>query len=256
MTRKNKIYGILGTISIVFAVVLYSFLSSSILCENVEIKFVEKSVNNFITKQDVKDMVLREYPDIVGSPIKDVKIKYLQQKINENPSIKKSKIYKEINGVLVVEVQQRIPIVRIINKKNNSFYIDYEGALMPISHTKQKRTIIANGYINEAFDGKAVNVMQDTSYRTLRNIYLIAKHISKDKFMNAQVEQLYRKQNGEYEIIPRVGPHKVLLGIAKKYKKKLNKLKDFYINTLNKEGWNKYSYINLKYKDQIVCTRK
>jgi hypothetical protein len=25
---------------------------------------------------------------------------------------------------------------------------------------------------------------------------------------------------------------------------------------LNKAGWNKYKVINLKYKDQVVCTKK
>ena len=37
----------------------------------------------------------------------------------------------------------------------------------------------------------------------------------------------------------------------------IKKLKTFYTEGLNKtDGWNKYSTINIKYKNQVVCTKK
>jgi cell division protein FtsQ len=38
---------------------------------------------------------------------------------------------------------------------------------------------------------------------------------------------------------------------------KFEKLHTFYLQGLNTTGsWNKYSVINLKFKNQIVCTKK
>jgi hypothetical protein len=37
---------------------------------------------------------------------------------------------------------------------------------------------------------------------------------------------------------------------------KFRKLYIFYDDVLNKVGWNKYSIVNLSYKDQVVATRK
>ena len=40
------------------------------------------------------------------------------------------------------------------------------------------------------------------------------------------------------------------------FEKKLENLKLFYEKAIPKVGWEKYSIINLKYKNQIVCTKK
>jgi cell division protein FtsQ len=48
-----------------------------------------------------------------------------------------------------------------------------------------------------------------------------------------------------------------VFGDAKDFEEKFEKLKTFYTEGLNKtDGWNKYSTINIKYKNQVVCTKK
>ena len=45
--------------------------------------------------------------------------------------------------------------------------------------------------------------------------------------------------------------------LTEAYEEKFEKLKMFYTEGLNKtDGWNKYSTINIKYKNQVVCTKK
>ena len=57
-------------------------------------------------------------------------------------------------------------------------------------------------------------------------------------------------------MIPRVGNHSVIIGDDSFLDDKFSKLFIFYREGLNKKGWNNYSSINLKYKDQVVCTKK
>jgi cell division protein FtsQ len=46
-----------------------------------------------------------------------------------------------------------------------------------------------------------------------------------------------------------------MLGELDGYRAKLDKLQRFYLRGLSYEGWDTYRYINLKYKNQIVCTK-
>ncbi|HPD95525.1 MAG TPA: cell division protein FtsQ, partial [Tenuifilaceae bacterium] len=68
--------------------------------------------------------------------------------------------------------------------------------------------------------------------------------------------QLYVNNSNNIELVPTVGPHIVLLGNLVNFKNKLAKLELLYKKALPVEGWNKYSVINLKYSNQIVCTKR
>ncbi|MFW6222798.1 MAG: cell division protein FtsQ, partial [Bacteroidota bacterium] len=59
-----------------------------------------------------------------------------------------------------------------------------------------------------------------------------------------------------FEIIPRVGAHFIHFGSIDQYEWKFKKLKYLYKKGFSKEGWNKYEQINLKYKNQIICTKR
>ena len=84
---------------------------------------------------------------------------------------------------------------------------------------------------------------------------MLARYINKDDFWSAQIEQLYVNENGDIELIPRVGNQKIIFGDATQMKEKFNKLFILYTKGFDKTGWNNYSAINLKFNDQVVCTR-
>ena len=256
MTKQKKIIT-LSSISVFIAVlILGTVLRSSTLCKKIDIIFNDQSNANFINKQYIENLIFEEYPNLFETKINSVNIALLEKKIKNNPSIIKAEVYTKLNGILSVEIIQRSPIARIINSKNKDFYIDKEGVIMPLSKTKSSRVIVVNGNISDMPNEQKQNVKTDTSFTQLKNIYEIVSHINKSEFMLAQIEQIYIKKNNEYELVPRVGPHIVLLGNPNNYQQKLDNLEYFYKKILNEEGWNKYSYINLKFRNQIVCTKK
>ena len=68
--------------------------------------------------------------------------------------------------------------------------------------------------------------------------------------------QLHINENKEIELIPRVGNHIILLGSDEGLEAKFEKLMLFYQKGVQQIGWNQYSTINLKYKDQLVCLKR
>jgi cell division protein FtsQ len=98
----------------------------------------------------------------------------------------------------------------------------------------------------------------DTSirYTILKDIYYLVDYINRDSFWSAQIDQIYVDSYDEIDLIPRVGNHIIHLGSADDFEVKLRNLRVFYDKVLPVVGWNKYSNINLAFRDQIVCRRR
>ena len=75
-------------------------------------------------------------------------------------------------------------------------------------------------------------------------------------FWDAQIEQIYVTENNEIELIPRIGDNLILLGKIDNFEQKLENLQCLYEQALSKVGWNKYDTINLKYNNQVICSKR
>jgi cell division protein FtsQ len=82
----------------------------------------------------------------------------------------------------------------------------------------------------------------------------LSQYIDKNDFLKAQIEQIYLNDEKEFELIPKIGNNTILFGDTEDMKEKFEKLIVFYRKGLNTIGWNKYKFINLKFKNQIVCS--
>jgi cell division protein FtsQ len=135
---------------------------------------------------------------------------------------------------------------------------------MPLSEKYTANVIVANGNILESYATTykaSLNLITKDSTskknKTLQELYAMAKYISTDPFWKAQVQQIYVNEDRDMEIVPMVGNQKIIFGDTIAMDEKFKKLLTFYQQGLNTTGWwNKYSTINLKFKNQIVCTKK
>ncbi len=57
-----------------------------------------------------------------------------------------------------------------------------------------------------------------------------------------------------FELVPVLGSHKILLGDLSNLSEKLENVYTFYQNVLNKIGWDKYTLIDARYKNQVVAS--
>jgi cell division protein FtsQ len=57
-------------------------------------------------------------------------------------------------------------------------------------------------------------------------------------------------------MVPRIGDHIVYLGSISNIPQKFDRLEKFYRYGLSVAGWNKYSYINMEFDNQIICKKR
>jgi cell division protein FtsQ len=261
----KRVLNIAGwVLSVVGLIVVLGFTESELASKkysDLRVNIHTDQGNFFVSTSEVEQAVKNMGYATGAQSVRSINITSLEEFFDRYPSVKKSQVYSTINGELMVEIEQRNPIVRVYTG-NESFYIDDEGALMPLSGNYTAHVPVANGNIRVPFNLSYQQNYADTSGKKLNSeklklheLYCLVSTIREDELWNAQFNQVYVNENNDYELIPRVGDHRIILGDAQDLKEKLNKLKVFYYDGLNKTGWNEYDVINLKYHNQVVCTK-
>jgi cell division protein FtsQ len=229
------------------------------LCNKINVVIKDSTDAWFLTSKDIVRILDKGGVKYLGVPITKINLVQVETVVSGNQIVKYCRAYTGVNGSLNIEIVQREPLVRIFDAMGLGYYIDREGNIETLSKRFSPHVLVVNGDIQTPFRiGKAVNIhdLGDTkNEQRLKEIYALAEFISADKLWNSQIEQVYINHEGEYELVPRVGSQIILFGGMDDYAVKFEKLKIFYKEGLNNVGWNHYSKINLKYKDQIVCTK-
>ncbi|MDP9046637.1 MAG: cell division protein FtsQ [Bacteroidota bacterium] len=241
--------GLGWVVSLVGLVALMSFIEvkkGEVVCKNVKIYIPGNQY--FIDRQEVDKILLANGRLLVGNRVENINIHDLENRLRANPFIEFATVYTDMDGTISVEITQRQPILRLINRYDQDFYVDQHGLKIPLSVNFTARVPVANGLIDELFANRV-----DTLNTTLaRDLFKTAAYISKDSLWSAQIAQLYVNQNHEIELVPRVGNNRILLGNADSLDTKFHNLLVFYKKALPQVGWDAYRVINVKYTNQVV----
>jgi len=216
-----------------------------------DIKVIIPGIESFIDRHEVDKIIRMNLGRLVGQKLNEIDIHKLENILKANPYIQAAKVYADMDGVISIMVNQREPILRIINVGGQDFYVDKEGLKMPVSASFTPHVVVANGFILEGFSGKVDTLKTEIG----KGLYAAALFIKKDTLWNEQIEQLYVNEQREIEMVPRVGNHKIVLGNADSLDTKFRNLLVFYKKALPKVGWDAYKTISIKYTNQIVCEK-
>ncbi|WP_317898587.1 cell division protein FtsQ/DivIB [Aurantibacillus circumpalustris] len=244
-----------------------AFVSKSernIVANTLTVNIQNNDENFFLNENDIKAFFKERNDSLLSSRYENINVPELEKALNSHPAIENAEVSADMNGEIKVEILQRTPVLRIINKNGESYYIDSQSKLMPLNQNYSARVIVANGEINEPYSRryefsvdqiKKSKVFKDVS--VLDDLLDVANFINADSSLSQLIHQIYVNAENELELFPAIGNHKIVFGDAKNIPEKFNKLKLFYTEGLSKsDSWTKYSAVNLKYKNLVVCTKK
>lgn len=231
-------------------------------CKQYSINIDYGTADILVTKDDIYKVVKQTGQLLKGEPIGYIDAERIESTLRKQPYITKANVYLTIEGKVEIDVTQSQPILRIFNQKGESFYLDALGHLLPLNPAFSARVVVANGFIDEPYS-RTTNYLKDSVkmkdslefHSVINHLLQLSLFIQKDKFLKALIEQIYVDRNGEMELIPRIGNQTIMFGDAGNIPEKFERLKVFYLMGLNQTGWNKYNFINIKFKNQVIGTK-
>jgi len=203
---------------------------------------------HFVTEASIRQLVTNK-PGFhcKGKTYSEVNTLELARYIKEkNQLVRHAACYHTPDSLLRIDIEQRNPIIRVksataVNASNGhsmvDFYIDRDGAMMPAQFGTAIHLPLVTGFVKE---------------RHIQPLHNFALFLKNDDFWSAEVTQVYIRENGDVELIPRIGDHSILLGSLDNVEQKLDNVMTFYKKVMPRRGWNLYKVINVKFDGQVV----
>ena len=219
------------------------------ICTSINIAIDNQFENYFISESDIIDLITEGGERrIVGESLDNLQLKLIENQLLETKFIQNAEVFKDLEGNLIIDVNQSRPIARLISRKMNDRYISNRGDVLPLSRRYTARVLIIDGpYADNA---KLYN-LNESEYN--RKLMSLLSFVEGNPFWKAQIAQMTIDRKGNIKMYTQVSKQEIEFGKPENIERKFMKLKIFYKEILPAKGWNNYERVSVKYKDQIVC---
>ncbi|TVP51196.1 MAG: cell division protein [Mongoliibacter sp.] len=248
-TRLKKTIGV--SILLLILVAFIGFVEK----KHAERKFAEievfiKGVADvyFVEDKEILESLKAEFPLLEkGVSFSEINLNHLERKVESHPFVKNAEVFSDQKGNIRIDIEQHIPMARIVRSRAADGYISTEGLILPTSPRYTTRVLVLQGAYSESLlEEKDLS----ESHKALMELL---NFIHGDKFWSAQLTELEIEKESDIKMHQQVGRQVIEFGDAGELEEKFKKINLFYENILPVKGWNAYSRVNVKYKGQIVC---
>lgn len=242
MKKKTKIISILTIVLLVVLVVAANIWRRQSIVRDVRVDIDYCGADTLVTSMQVAELVKKELPSLTSQMLRDVDLKRVEKAAAKSPYLRDCEAGTSIGGSVVVFASQRRPIVRVC-AKDKEYYLDDKGYRVPVSHIGSCDVIVASG--NIPYKGKG-----------LKEVWTLASFFDQHPDVAPLFDQIYRDGIGDLFVTPKLGNHVVQVGSADNLEEKFYNLKALYTRGLPQAGWETYKQVSVKYRGQVVCTKR
>ena len=218
------------------------------VCKNISVEINNLNENHFLDEVDVLQLVEGSGETIKGIGIDRINLKQIEKKLKYDKHILDAELFGDLKGNLIVNVELRRPIARIVQKDAPDAYIAKDGVIMPVSEKYTSRVVLISGYVKPLLESEDLNKTEEG-----KQLMEMIEYVNADRFWSAQVAQLDIERDGKINIFPQVTGQRVEFGRAENIETKFKKLMIFYKEILPTRGWTKYERVNLEYEGQVIA---
>lgn len=237
-----KVFVLLGIATyLVFALIKFSTRDDKEACKGLDVYINDEQETGFVTENEIRELLVskKQFPE--GRALDDINLAQLESLLVASPYINEALCYKTAENKISIHITPRIPVLHVLNTAGEDFYIDNFGSTMPRGR-HVANLIVMTGAVNRSTAGPLYSKM--------------GSRLTGDKYWRSQIDEIHVTSKGELELTPHAGDFIIQLGDTSCLDDKLNRLRLFYEEGLSKAGWNRYKTINLKFANQVVCTKR
>ncbi|MGI8893907.1 MAG: hypothetical protein ACR2GN_10685, partial [Bacteroidia bacterium] len=221
MSKWKKIWSISAWVAMAASLVLCIGVANKqqndLTCSEIKIKINDEDGHYFVEEEDIRTLLVDKGKDVRGLKLHAINIGLLEKILKNNSFVSNAEVFSTIDGKVNIAIDQRRPLVRILNNAEEHYYIDSKGKYMPLSDKYTARVVVANGQIINRFGEKEVMTKENcdscfTAQTLSGEIFKVASFIDNDPFWKSFVEQIYVTSDMELELIPKVGSYRIIIG--------------------------------------------
>lgn len=227
---------------LIAAFILIGKKDSSVICHKFHIVVTDSTECNLIKADELRYYLDERGLLPEGKKLGEISTSQIEYAINEIDLLTNTECYYKSNGEAYLYVSQKRPIMRVRTYDGDDYYVDANGQYIATDTMYAAYVPLVTGYLDEVV--------------TPASLLPMIQYIDAHEFWQAQTAQIYVHPNRDILIYPRVGNHVIMLGNSDNYEKKLNAVLELYRQHMPSVGWAAYDTISVKYKDQIICTRR
>lgn len=208
------------------------------VCTEVRVTLKDSLQRSFVTTKEIASMLQRSGKYPIGVNYADIRTVEMEAALLKHPLIKDVQCYKAKQGIVRVDVHQRIPRYHVMSSDGN-YYVDLERKIMPAISGCAAYVPVVTGNVNKEF--------------AKTELYDFIDYIEKDAFWRNQITQVNVVNSKQIQLIPRIGSYLIELGSLSDFQTKLKKLEVLYVDGFGELGWKDYNVVDIQYKNQVVC---
>ena len=201
-----------------------------------------------IDEQTIADSILAAMPQLFATRVADIDCDKVATAAMSVPFIEEASASLSVSGNVVVKAKQRRPIARLFYG-SQELYLDSQGAIFPTSSMADCNLLVIGGDFTEPLKTDSLNSQMTALLK-------VATFLDNNSTYATLIDQLYIEHDGDILMVSKLGDNIIELGAPDNLDEKFSNLMTFYRKGMPRAGWNTYNRISLKYRGQVVCTKK
>lgn len=218
-------------------------------CKDIVVELDNIQENHFLDEADVLRLVESGPDRLRNRPFDEIDYGSIEERLERQRNLQDAQVFHDFKGNLVVHVELRRPMARLVQEKGADAYLSEDGVVMPVSERYSSRVIIISGaYAQKTIVGQRIGA---DDYG--KQILDLLRFIREDEFWRAQISEIRIHESGKLDLYPQVGSQVIALGKPDQLEDKFFRLKVFFKEILPRQGWNKYRRVSLEYAGQVIA---
>lgn len=210
-------------------------------CTGIDIRIAQTTSADSITRRGVLDELARYPRPIEGAPVNTINTNKIREYLSSFSNFESVECMMTSDGKLRINIVPMVPEIRVFGK-DGSYYVNKDGKRIASNAEFFVDVPVVRGNFTKQFPASSV--------------LPLVRFVQNDPVLKDLVGMIEAKDAHNLILVPRIHGHVINFGDVSRLPEKRDMLLAMYRRVMPYKGWNEYDTISVKFRGQIVATRR